>query len=72
MEIDYEKELLKLHNKYLAETVLLMAQDLTRVGMSEYQPDYAEFLELAKWSYGILNHLGVDFSELETYTEIIE
>ena len=64
-----ELELLKFQNKYLAETVLLMVQDLTRAGMAEYQPDPTEMLDLANWAYGLLEKVGVDFSKLEVYTE---
>ena len=64
-----EIELIKLQNKYLAETVLLLAQDLTRAGMSEYQPDHVEMLDLGNWAYGLLENCGVDLSTLEIYTE---
>lgn len=64
-----EVELIKLQNKYLAETVLLLAQDLTRAGMSEYQPDYSEMLALGNWAYGLLENCGIDLSTLEIYTE---
>lgn len=66
-----EIELLKFQNKYLSETLLLIVQDLTRAGMSEYQPDHIELLELSKWAYGVFEMLGVDKSKLEIYTEEI-
>lgn len=64
-----ELELKDLQIKYLAETVLLMAQDLTRVGMAEYTPSHSEMLDLAKWAYGLLEKLEIDFTTLETYGE---
>lgn len=66
-----EIQLLQLQNKYLAETLLLVVQDLARAAMSEYQPDYDELLALSKWAYGIMDHVGVDKSKLEIYTEEI-
>lgn len=64
-----EIELLKFQNKYLAETLLLVVQDLTRASMSEYQPDYFELLELSKWAYGVFEMLGIDKTKLEIYTQ---
>lgn len=62
-------ELKDLQIKYLAETVLLMSQDLTRAGMSEYTPSHVELLDLARWSYGLLEKLEIDFSTLDVYSE---
>lgn len=62
-----ELEILRFQNKYLAETVMLMVNEMTRVGMSEFQPDYSEFLHLANWGYELLEKVGIDFSKIETY-----
>ena len=64
-----EMELKDLQIKYLVETVLLMSQDLTRAGMSEYTPSHAEMINLGRWSYGLLEKLEIDLSTLEVYSE---
>lgn len=69
MNTEDEVELLRFQNKYLAETVLLMVQDLTRAGMAEFDPPHSEMLDLANWAYGLLEKVGVDFSKLEVYQE---
>ena len=66
-----EIELLQFQNKYLAETLLLLVQDLARAGMCEYQPDYVELLDMSNWAYGVFDMLCIDKTKLEIYTEEI-
>lgn len=45
--------------RYLAEALDKIVKDLVRAGMSEYQPDHSEMIELGSWGIGIIEMLNV-------------
>jgi len=55
-----EIELLKLQNENMETALRMLLGEMARTGMSDYNPNPTECLELSKWVYGLLELLGLN------------
>uniref|UniRef100_A0AAU6VY03 Uncharacterized protein n=2 Tax=unclassified bacterial viruses TaxID=12333 RepID=A0AAU6VY03_9VIRU len=63
INLDYVK-LLELQVDALARAVLNTSRDLVRAGMSEYNPEHSEMIEMGSWGLGLFEVLGIDTSKV--------
>lgn len=59
MDSDYVK-LLELQVDALSRALLNTSRDLVRAGMSEYNPEYSEMIEMGQWCLNLFEVLGID------------